>query len=63
MDFFLFHPVSEFFLCILIVSFVTEMGLLKKIFERLRIVFVSLFTPCFVTSSDQGCRSVPFVLP
>ena len=60
----LFHPVSEFFLYILFISFVTKQKWVykrKKKIETLRIVSVSSFhlvTLCFVTSSDQGCRSV-----
>ena len=39
------------------------MSFVKKKIERLGIVSVSSFhfvTPCFVTSTDQGCRSVSF---
>ena len=46
-------------------SFVTKQKwAYKKKFERLRTVSVPLFyfvMPCFVMSTDQGCRSVSFV--
>ena len=60
----LFHPISEFSLCILIVSFVMKQKWVhkkKKKKKKKKKMYVSLLhfvSPCFVTSFEQVFWSV-----
>ena len=55
----LFHPVSEFFLYILFVSFVRKQKWVYK--KKVSVSSIHFISPCFVTSTNHGCRSVSFV--
>ena len=59
MGFGLFHPVSEFFLYILFVSFVTKQKWVYK--KKVSVSSFHFVSPCFLTSTDYGCRTVSFV--
>ena len=48
----LLHPVSEIFLYILFVSFVTKQKWAYK--KKVSVSLLHYVTPCFVTSTDQG---------